>query len=76
MVALLPFCFGKTGDNGNAILPKKTSNFEDTRRTISVPLAMSTNLRKKSFKLFKKPENIIPGQILGQDRPEKNSAKC
>ena len=38
---------------------------------------------KKSFKLFKKvsnlsktPKKIIPGPILGQDRPEKNSAKC
>ena len=37
---------------------------------------MSANLRKKSFKLFKTPKKIIPGPILGQDRPEKNSAKC
>ena len=37
---------------------------------------MSTSLRKKSFKLFKNPENIIPGPIFGQDQPEKNSAKC
>ena len=31
---------------------------------------------KKSFKLFKNPENNNPGPILGQDRPENNSAKC
>ena len=31
---------------------------------------------KKSFKLFQNPEKKNPGPILGQDRPEKNSAKC
>ena len=31
---------------------------------------------KKSFKLFKTPKEVIPGPILGQDRPEKNSTKC
>ena len=54
----------------------KKLNFKDTRQKIYVPLAMSANLRKKSFKLFKNPEKLIPGPILGQDRPEKNSAKC
>ena len=28
------------------------------------------------FQTFKTPKKIIPGPILGQDRPEKNSAKC
>ena len=54
----------------------KSYNFKDTRQKIYVPLAMSTNLRKKSFKLFKTPKKTIPGPILGQDRPEKNSDKC
>ena len=32
---------------------------------------------KKNFWNFSKtPNKIIPGPILGQDRPEKNSAKC
>ena len=43
---------------------------------ISVPLVTSVNLLKKCFKLFKNPEKIIPGAILGQERPEKNLAKC
>ena len=34
---------------------KKASTFKDTRQTISVPLAVSTNLRGKSFKLFQNP---------------------
>ena len=34
------------------------------------------NLRKKSFNFSKNSEKIIPGSILGQDQPEKNSAKC
>ena len=54
----------------------KSWNFKDTRQKISVPLVMSTNLLKKSFKLLKKPEKKIPRPILGQDQPEKNSAKC
>ena len=33
----------------------KSWNFEDTRQTISVPLAMSTNLQKKRFKLSETP---------------------
>ena len=63
-------------DNGKAMLPKKKTNFKDTRKKISVPLAMSTNRRKKVSNLPKTPKNVIPGQILGQDRPENNSAKC
>ena len=54
----------------------KSLNFKGTRRKMSVSLAMSTNLHKKSLKISKKTEKIIPGQMLGQDRPEKNSAKC
>ena len=38
--------------------------------------SLSANLRKKSFKLFKNLGKNIPRPILGQDRPEKNSAKC
>ena len=47
--------------------------FKDTRQTISVPLAMSTDLREKKI-LSKTRKKIIPGPILGQDRPEKNSS--
>ena len=35
---------GKTNDNGNAMSPKKTLNFKDTRHTISAPLAVSKNI--------------------------------
>ena len=56
------------------MLPKK-SNFKDIRQNISAPLAMSTNLRKKVSNFSNTPKKIIPGQILGQDNPEKN-AKC
>ena len=55
---------------------QKKVNFKDIRHKISVPLAMSTNHRKKSSKLLNKTRKENPGQILGQDRPEKNSAKC
>ena len=56
---------------------KKSYSFEEARQKISVPLAMSANVRKKIvFKFSKTPKKIIPGPILGQDRPEKNSAKC
>ena len=43
-----------------------------------VPLAMSTNLHKKVPTQKKKKKNThthIPGQMLGQDRPEKNSSQ-
>ena len=54
----------KTGHNGNAMLPKNRSNFKDTRQKISVQLAVSTKLRKESFKLnllyFNIVLNIIP----------------
>ena len=55
---------------------KKKTNFKDTRHKISVQLAMSANLRKKVSELTKKNEenNSCPGQILGQDWPEKNRA--
>ena len=36
---------------------------------------MGANLRKKVSNFSKTPKTIIPGPILGQDRPEKNSAK-
>ena len=39
-----------------------------------VPLAMSTNVRKKCVKRFKNHEKILPAPILGQDRPEKTQA--
>ena len=54
---------------------KKKKNFKDTRLKISVPLAISTNIKKVSSKLSKKPGKKTPGQMFGQDRPEKNSAK-
>ena len=34
------------------------------------------NFWKEKFQTFQKAEKNIPGQILGQDRPEKKSAKC
>ena len=55
----------ETGDNGNAMLPKKSSNLKDTRQSISVPLALSTNLRKQSFTLFKNPEKKKSWADLG-----------
>ena len=58
---------------------KKRLNFKDTRHKISVSLAMSTNLEKNMFQTFtlqRTRKKNIPGQILGQDRPEKNSAIC
>ena len=51
-------------------------NFKDSRLTISVPLTMITNLNKKVPNFKKKLKKIIHGQMLGEDRPEKNSAKC
>ena len=65
------FWVGDSDANGKATLPKKTLNFKYTRHKISVPLAMSTNLHKKSSKLEKSQKKIIPCQMLGQDRPEK-----
>ena len=56
------------------MLPKKKQTFKDARHEISVPLAMSTNLQKKFIP--KNPKELFPGQIWGQDRPEKNSAQC
>ena len=43
----------------------KSYDFKDTRQKISVPLAMSANLRKKSFKLFKNPEKNNSWADLG-----------
>ena len=59
---------------------KKSFIFKDTRKKISVPLTISTNVEKNNFQtspeLKKNTEKKNPGQMLGQDRPEKNSAKC
>ena len=56
MLTLTPtgwqFSQTQTGDNGNAMLPKKNSNFKDTRQKISAPLAMITNLGKKNLQTF------------------------
>ena len=54
---------------------QKNFEFNDTRHQISVPLAVSANLHKKRSKLEKKTKKLIPGQMLGQDRAENNSAK-
>ena len=75
----LPTTACETDANGNAMLPKKMMNFKHNRHKISVPLAMSTksNLEKKVPSLKKqKRKKTIPGQMLSQHRPEKNSAKC
>ena len=58
------------------MLPEKLWISTTPAVKISVTLAMSTNLQKKSITLEKKTKKIIPGQMLGQDRPEKNSIKC
>ena len=50
----------------------KSWNFKDTRQKISVPLAMSTNLRKKSFKLFKNPEKKHSWADLGPRKTQPN----
>ena len=63
-----------TDDNGNAMLPKKSSNFKDTRHKIYAPLAIDFFFKVPNF--IKKTKKNIPGQMLRQDRPEKNSAKC
>ena len=59
---------------------KKSVNFEYTRHKISVPLAMTTKVVPGklliNFETFENPKNIIPGKMLGQDRPEKNSVNC
>ena len=60
------------------MLPKrKKMNLKDPHHKNSVPLAMGTNLPPKSSKLEKKKtKKRIPGQMLSQDRPEKNPATC
>ena len=47
-----------------------------TRHEISVPFAMSTNLQNEIPHFPKKTNQTMPRQILGQNQPEKNSAKC
>ena len=54
----------------------KRLNFRDTRRRISVPLAISTKLHTKKSKLEKKKKKNLVKCWGGQDRPEKNSAIC
>ena len=54
----------------------KKLEFQRYPPKISVPLAMSANLRKIVSNFSKTPKKIFPGPILGQDRPENNSAKC
>ena len=44
---------------------KKVRIFKDTRQKISVPLAKSTNLRKKNFELFKNHEKNNSWADLG-----------
>ena len=49
---------------------------KDTRRDVSVPLAMSTNLYKTQKKTSKLTKKTAPDRKLGQGRPEKHSATC
>ena len=70
---------GETDDIRNAMLQKKM-NFEDTRHKISVPLAMTTNLQKKSSKLFQKTKKKILGRCwtkigLRKTQPKVNSER-
>ena len=51
----------------------KRLNFSITRRDIYVPLAISTRIYKKEKKEKKK---TTTGRMLGQDWPDKHSAKC
>ena len=55
------------------MLPKKKLNFNDIRHKVFVPLAMSTKIFQEKFQTWKKKKIIIPGQMLGQDRPEKTA---
>ena len=59
---------------------KKSLNFKymipGTRHKISVPLAMSTIFKTKVPNFKNKTKKLVLGQMLGQDRPEKNSTKC
>ena len=56
---------------------QKTLNFDDARNTFCVPLEHKSSKKKFQTKVLaenKKKHN--PGQMLDQDRPEKNSTKC
>ena len=66
----------KTGDNGNAMLPKKFEFQRDPPKDFCTARYEHKSSKKKFQNFSKTPKIIIPGQILGQDRPEKNSAKC
>ena len=65
------FVLAQTGDNGNAMLQKKVRISKIPTKTFSVPIAMSANLQKTVSNFSKTPKKIIPGPILGQDRPAK-----
>ena len=56
------------------MLPKKKSKIPAIRFLHRSLLAQI--FEKKVPNMKKKTEKINPGQMLGQDRPEKNSAKC
>ena len=68
--------FGKTGDNENTMLPKKFEFQRYTPNDFCTSCYERKPSNRKVSNFSKIPQKVIPGQILGQDRPEKNSAKC
>ena len=78
LVRLIIFVYlgRKTDGNGNAMLPKKLWISEVPALRFLYRSLWAQIFKKKGTKLSTKYEKKILGQILGQDRPEKNSAKC
>ena len=65
----------KTGDNGNATFPSKVRILKIPAKRFLYRSLWAKILEKKVSNFSKTPKKIIPGPILGQDRPENNSAK-
>ena len=74
----IQFSSRKTGDNGNAMFPKKVriSKIPAKRFLYRSLWAQVFEKKVSTLKFSKPPKKTIPGSILGQDRPEKNAAKC
>ena len=64
-----------TGDNGNAMFHKKLE-FQRYPPKDFCTACYERKPSKKLSNLKKKTKKVIPGPILGQDRPEKISARC
>ena len=71
-------CIAKNDANGNAMLPKKVWISEIPATRFLCTARYEHKSSQKSSHLEKKKKNThthIPGQMLGQDRPEKNSSQ-